>query len=38
MVDFLICAFASRREFQIFTSDRDFDRYSGIIPISLLSP
>ena len=38
MVDFVICAFASRREFQIFTSDRDFDRYSGIIPISLLSP
>jgi predicted nucleic acid-binding protein len=36
MIDFLICAFAARRNYQIFTSNRDFDHYSDIIPISLL--
>jgi len=38
MIDFLICAFASRRNYQIFTSDPDFDHYSGFISISLLHP
>jgi predicted nucleic acid-binding protein len=38
MIDFLVCAFASRRQYQIFTSDPDFDHYSEIIPISLLRP
>jgi predicted nucleic acid-binding protein len=38
MIDFLICAFASRRHYQIFTSDPDFDHYSGFLPISLLHP
>lgn len=36
MIDFLICAFAARRNHQIFTSNRDFDHYSDIILISLL--
>jgi predicted nucleic acid-binding protein len=38
MIDFLICAFASRRQHQIFTSDPDFNHYPEIIPISLLRP
>jgi predicted nucleic acid-binding protein len=38
MIDFLICAFASRRHYQIFTSDPDFDHYSEVLPISLLRP
>lgn len=35
-VDFLICAAALRRSWQIFTSDRDFTLYSKHLPISLL--
>lgn len=38
MVDFLICAFASRRDCQVFTSDPDFGLYSRHLPITLLSP
>ncbi len=38
MVDFLICAFASRHRCQIFTADPDFDHYSRVLPISLLHP
>jgi hypothetical protein len=34
-IDFLICAFAARRHYQIFTSDPDFERFSKFIPISL---
>ena len=34
-VDFLICAVATRLNVQIYTSDRDFDRYSKHLPISL---
>jgi len=37
-VDFLICSTATRRELAIFTTDRDFDRYSKHIPVSLHKP
>jgi predicted nucleic acid-binding protein len=33
--DFLICAVAERRQMSIFTTDKDFSRYSRIIPIKL---
>jgi len=35
-VDYLICAYASRRKMQIFTTDPDFKHYAQHIPISLL--
>ena len=38
MVDFLICAFATRRNFQIFTSDPDFNHFSQHISLSLITP
>ncbi len=38
LIDFLICAFAARRDFQIFTTDPDFKHFSPYIPISLLEP
>jgi predicted nucleic acid-binding protein len=34
-VDFLICAAASRRDWQIFTTDQDFARYASVIPLKL---
>ena len=34
-VDFLICAAASRRDWQIFTTDQDFTRYAAIVPMKL---
>ena len=34
--DFLICAIASRRNFEIFTSDKDFQRYRQCLPIVLV--
>ncbi|HTC55238.1 MAG TPA: PIN domain-containing protein [Candidatus Sulfotelmatobacter sp.] len=34
-IDFLICATASRRDWQIFTTDHDFTRYSSVIPLNL---
>jgi predicted nucleic acid-binding protein len=34
-VDFLICATAHRRNWQIFTSDRDFERYRDILGVGL---
>ena len=34
-VDFLICAVAVTREWQIFTSDADFRNYTKVIPIQL---
>jgi predicted nucleic acid-binding protein len=34
-VDFLICAAASRRDWQIFTTDQDFTRYTSVIPLKL---
>jgi len=36
--DFLICAFASRRNYQILTTDQDFKNFQKHIPISLLLP
>jgi predicted nucleic acid-binding protein len=33
--DFLICAVAARREFAIFTTDRDFERFAKHLPIAL---
>jgi predicted nucleic acid-binding protein len=34
-IDFLICAAASRRDWQIFTTDQDFTRYASVIPLRL---
>jgi predicted nucleic acid-binding protein len=34
-IDFLICAAASRRDWQIFTTDQDFARYSSVITLKL---
>jgi predicted nucleic acid-binding protein len=34
-IDFLICAAAMRRKWAIFTTDRDFGRYSKHLPIRL---
>jgi predicted nucleic acid-binding protein len=34
-VDFLICAVAHLRNWEVFTTDRDFIRYSKILPLSL---
>lgn len=34
--DFLLCAVASQRRWQIFSTDRDFERYSRILGIKLL--
>ncbi len=34
-VDFLICAVATRRDLPILTVDRDFPRYSTLLPIRL---
>jgi hypothetical protein len=33
--DFLICAVAVRNKFSIYTTDRDFERYSKHLPITL---
>jgi predicted nucleic acid-binding protein len=34
-IDFLICAAALRRNWQIFTTDRDFSRYATVLPLTL---
>ena len=34
-IDLLICAVAHRREWAIFTSDADFERYARILPLRL---
>jgi predicted nucleic acid-binding protein len=36
-IDFLICATALRRNWQIFTTDRDFPRYAVVLPLKLYS-
>ena len=36
--DFLICAVAHRRSYQIFTSDRDFENFQPHIPVILIHP
>ena len=35
-IDFLICAVAMRRDMEILTTDKDFDRYQKYLPIRLL--
>jgi hypothetical protein len=37
-IDFLICAVATRRDFEIYTDDPDFDRYAKHLPIRLHRP
>jgi len=34
-IDFLICAAASRRNWQIFTTDQDVTRYAAVIALNL---
>ena len=34
-IDFLICAVAQRRSWQVFTTDRDFERYAGLLGLEL---
>jgi len=34
-IDFLICAVAQRRDWQVFTTDRDFERYAKVLPLHL---
>jgi predicted nucleic acid-binding protein len=34
-VDFLICAAAHLRNWQVFTTDRDFARYGKVLPLRL---
>lgn len=36
-IDFLICAMAYRRHWQIFTTDADFERYARVLGLKLLS-
>jgi predicted nucleic acid-binding protein len=33
-IDFLICAIADRRHWQIFTTDRDFEQYSKVLGLN----
>jgi predicted nucleic acid-binding protein len=37
-IDFLICAIAQHRRWQIFTTDRDFENYRKAIPVSSYIP
>ena len=34
-IDFLICAAASRRKWQVFTTDQDFERYGRVLGLKL---
>jgi predicted nucleic acid-binding protein len=34
-IDFLICAIAHLRTWEVFTTDRDFIRYSKVLPMKL---
>ena len=34
-IDFLICAIAARRRWQVFTTDRDFERYGRVLGTQL---
>lgn len=36
-VDFLLCAVAQHRQWQIFTADRDFEHYRRILRLNLFS-
>jgi predicted nucleic acid-binding protein len=35
-VDYLVCAVAARRKWQIFTLDRDFERYARCVKLALV--
>ena len=35
--DFLICAVAHRRGWQVFSTDRDFERYGRVLPVKLFA-
>jgi predicted nucleic acid-binding protein len=35
-IDFLLCAAASRRDWQILTTDHDFTRYATVLPLKIL--
>lgn len=37
-VDLLICAVALRRNWEIFTLDRDFERYAKVVKVRLYQP
>jgi predicted nucleic acid-binding protein len=37
-IDFLICAVAKRNKMAIFTSDNDFQNYSGVLELNLHAP
>lgn len=37
-IDFLLCAVAKRRRWQLFTTDDDFKRYAGVLPDLELLP
>jgi predicted nucleic acid-binding protein len=37
-IDFLICAAALRRKWEIFTTDSDFEAYAKAVPIRLYAP
>lgn len=37
-VDFLICAVALRRDWAIFTTDRDFQNYASVVPLTMFTP
>jgi predicted nucleic acid-binding protein len=34
-IDLLICSLAYRRNWQIFTTDRDFGRYASVLAVKL---
>jgi len=36
-IDFLICAVALRRGWQVFTTDRDFERYTRVLAVKLFT-
>jgi predicted nucleic acid-binding protein len=36
--DFLICAVALSRELRVYTADRDFEAYSGVLGVALHDP
>jgi len=36
-IDLLICAVANRRGWQVFTTDKDFERYARVLPVRLLA-
>ena len=37
-VDFLICSVSLRRGWDIFTTDKDFERYGAVVPLKLFGP